>query len=187
MRDLFAETSVSYGQPRPGSQAGDLLAEVSDPACAPLVLSRALRMVETSADLGPPDALFHTAERRSYLATVRSAILRNPSLPGDLLREQMAAGEVDAWMNSAVPLLLLESPMAPEDELEEGLCGAAIGLSRHIADEGFTDFEDNPCKIFAEHGGAILAGQHGEFWDQWRDHLRRIADREQTPHPDEAG
>lgn len=59
-------------------------------------------------------------EVAAYRASVRSALLRNPNLPTDLLREAMADGEVDAWLNPSAPLSLLESPM-PDEERIRGL------------------------------------------------------------------
>lgn len=68
-------------------------------------------------------------EVASYRASVRSALLRNPNLPTDLLREAMGEGEVDAWLNPSAPLSLLESPMPDEGRLD-GLWKALHRLAR---------------------------------------------------------
>lgn len=62
------------------------------------------RASDPSAD---PDWLAEVVRTRHLWPEVRARALSNPSLPTEVLREFLCKGLTDAWLNPAVPLLLL--------------------------------------------------------------------------------
>lgn len=129
----------------------------SDPTTPGSVLTSCLALFD-----GMPSA--PSREVAAYRASVRSALLRNPNLPTDLLREAMGDGEVDAWLNPAVPLLLLENPM-PDEERLDGLWKALCNMA-NIQSYGLAVY------MF---GGKIDA-QHLRYCPGWDDLRARYTD-----------